>query len=130
MSKFVEVKTAELQGMALDWAVTGTGCLTIEQNGLRFDQQHRPTVGGDFEIPYQPSTNWSQGGPLITRFNIDLTIERNDLIYASVCDDSGMPVIPGDVNGAFGSTHLIAACRALIAYKTGDWVCIPKELLL
>jgi hypothetical protein len=129
VSEFKEVKTAELTGAALDWAVTGTGCLTIEQNGLRFDRLHRPTVGGDFEMPYQPSTNWAQGGLLIARFNIDMTVERKDLIYASVCDDAGMPVIPGDVNGAFGPTHLIAACRALVVFKTGEWVCIPKELL-
>ena len=82
-----------------------------------------------FEHHWYPSNDWEYGGPLLTRFNIDITVERKDLYYASVCDDSGMPVMPGDVNGAFGPTHLIAACRAIIASVLGETVSVPKELL-
>jgi hypothetical protein len=126
MTEFKEVKTAELTGAALDWAVTGTGCLTIELNGLRFDRLHRPTVGGDFEIPYQPSTNWAQGGPLISRFLMDFSCDHPETIGASLCDENGMYL---NDHMAYGPTHLIAACRALVAYKTGEWACIPKDLL-
>lgn len=129
MSEFIELKTAELEGVALDWAAGKSAGLSLRSFGNPKYGVFIPDKKGFVDEIWVPSTSWAQCGPLITRFNIDLTIERNDLIYASVCDDSGMPVMPGDVNGAFGPTHLIAACRAIVAHKIGDTVSVPAELV-
>lgn len=129
MSDFVEVKTAELIGAVLDWAVakaTGAVDLKVTEAGSVCCIYEMSCGSGCWTGYYEPSTDWSQGGPLIEKHHIDLTLECKDLIYASLCDDSGMPVMPGDVNGAFGPTYLIAACRAIVASVLGETVSVPR----
>ena len=146
MTEFIEVKTQDLSGAALNWA---TFCAVypgmqptinvIESTSKSIFPGGRPVTfpravslsySGAYGVEHHwyPSSDWEYGGPLFARFNIDFTVERNDLIFASVCDDAGMPVMPGDVNGAFGPTHLIAACRAIVASVLGETVSVPKEL--
>ena len=146
MSEFVELKTSEMLGVVLNWA-TFCAIYTGMQPTINVVESTSRSIfpGGKpvtfprvvslsysgaygFEHHWYPSNDWEYGGPLLTRFNIDITVERKDLYYASVCDDSGMPVMPGDVNGAFGPTHLIAACRAIVASVLGETVSVPKEL--
>lgn len=146
MSEFVELKTSEMLGVVLNWA-TFCAIYTGMQPTINVVESTSRSIfpGGKpvtfprvvslsysgaygFEHHWYPSSDWEYGGPLLTRFNIDITVERKDLYYASVCDDSGMPVMPGDVNGAFGPTHLIAACRAIVASVLGETVSVPKEL--
>ena len=135
MSEFVEIKTDELTRAALDWAVMV--CVKGEktkhefEDGKLFLLVSKQLLGHCHEMsqPFMPSTRWQECGPLIDKFNIDITVECKGLLYASVCDDSGMPVMPGDANGAFGPTHLIAACRAIVASVLGETVSVPKELL-
>lgn len=124
MSEFVEVKTAELTGAALDWAVA-------KVDGDKRLQTTRKQFGLNVPVRVVPSysTYWNHIGPLIEKHIVDITVERKGLFYASVCDDSGMPVMPGDVNGAFGPTHLIAACRAIVASVLGETVSAPKDLV-
>ena len=137
MSEFVEIKTADLTGAALDWAVAQIDEVKTIMLSPKGAEPKKPFALfgslalpiGDGEQGYAPSTCWHCGGPLIDKFNIDITVERKGLFYASVCDESGMPVMPGDVNGAFGPTHLIAACRAIVASVLGKTVSVPKELL-
>jgi hypothetical protein len=95
------MKTAELTGAALDWAVA-----KIEAN-----------VWGYFS----PSTNWAHGGPIIEREKIKLDPRRGQW-EATIWNEATTQ------NPAFGPTPLIAAMRCFVASKLGDEVEIPKEL--
>lgn len=119
MTAFVEVKTAELIGAALDWAIGKfVGHVEIDDElGVVSDMSHNITG------KWSPSTDWSQCGPLIEKYNIGLApivrgwgagIDETDLAY-------------GDCQ--CGETPLIAACRAIVAAKRGDTVSVPKELI-
>lgn len=118
----VEVKTAELIGVTLDWAV---GEATDGDIIDFLADQPEP-------VRWQPSTDLSLGGALIRQFQINLTFERKGVIYAHLCADDGLPLShhrDGSVRGSFGPTHIIAACRAIVAAKLGDVVRVPAELL-
>jgi hypothetical protein len=98
------MKTAELTGAALDWAVA-----KCEE----FDN-------GDWLPDY--STDWAAGGSIIERECI--TVEHAG-VWIGRCwkDSDGDEQI--DIEGA---TPLIAAMRCYVASKLGDEVVIPDEL--
>ncbi len=127
------MKTSDLIGPALDWAVTKCeGALAPLGNVYSVGKQLFIGVGGDLGelgtwMQYLPSTDWSQGGPII---------EQEGIIIAPYSmDEVGMPCTPGWVamyqfgGPAFnGPAPLIAAMRAFVASKLGDEVEIPEEL--
>jgi hypothetical protein len=113
-----EMKTSELTGAALDWAVA-----KIEQEWTDEDRWYN-TIGyvdtGDVDDePYYPSTNWAQGGPIIEREFIELTCTDEWKAFmrfqSNPCDEDG-------------PTPLIAAMRCYVASKLGDDVDVPEEL--
>ena len=110
------MKTLELTGAALDWAVAI--CEGFVQDGDPAWQQ-------GYE-PFSFSTDWAQGGPLIEREWLDITPWPNEseeeLQWQCKQHDSIDCV-------AFGPTPLIAAMRCYVASKLGDEVEIPAEFL-
>ena len=137
----IEVKTAELIGPALDWAVAKA----LGWNMVRVPSDIDGNNGGevlappyftnDFKFPPRGavgqgfflrrwSTDWSHGGPLIDRHICELVrdqegySEPEEPWYASC-----------DVFWQIGQTPLIAACRAIVAAKFGDAVSVPAELV-
>lgn len=102
------MKTSELTGNALDWAVAK--CEGVI-NGDALD------IGFILESGYTPSTNWAQGGAIIERERIRL-------------DPRGIWVAGHDSSNDeyTGKTPLIAAMRCYVASKLGDEVEIPKEI--
>ena len=132
MSDFVEVKTAELLGAALDWAVLFAGYgdgpdWRLIDGAIYIVSLRDIRVGMDgidqaeYIDSFQPSTRWQDGGPLIEKFKIGFGV-YSDAYFAVV----GLNEISGAENGP---THLIAACRAIVASKLGDKVMIPDELV-
>lgn len=128
MSQFIEVKTAELIGPALDWAMA-----------VADDEEHPQVYNGvvyvngpkknALAMEYCPSTNWAQCGPILDNYDIALNGGVVDgeqvVIYATlraVSDDSPFAT-------ATGLTRLIASCRAVVCYKLGDVVKVPIELV-
>lgn len=113
------MKTSELTGTDLDWAVAKCLGYSGEQaSGILFCDASA--------LAY--STNWSQGGPIIEREEIG--IKRN-----SPCSDGrqweASPSITAKGAGGkwgYGPTPLIAAMRCYVASKLGDEVEIPGEL--
>ena len=103
------MKTSELQGAALDWAVAEASGTPIYRCGKTLT---RMDVDGNAD--WKPSIDWAQGGPIIER--------------------EGMGVFKlGYVRGwasgfQSGPTPLIAAMRCYVASKLGDEVKIPEEL--
>ena len=115
------MKTSELTGAALDWAVAKCeGATNLRQNPHRFDDRllvqmaNRPEHFDTFRF----STNWSQGGPIIERERF--VVEPWGIGW--VCSISRCML-------HHGPTPLIAAMRAFVASKLGDEVEIPEELL-
>ena len=105
------MKTSELTGAALDWAVE----FALEVVGC---------LGS-------PSTNWAQGGPIIEREKIDLCWSPSRgscLATISVLWPNEFPCGRRCIT-THGPTPLIAAMRCYVASKLGDEVEIPKELL-
>lgn len=132
MRTLVEVEADELEGAALDWAMAKAA--DYEPSIYRADGLDG-SVSYDVGLPtmsvkkpytrWSPSTDWSQGGPLIEEYKVDLTFEWSGRWYGYVCTDDGLP---GGAD-AFGKTPLIAACRAIAGTKLGGLVKVPAELL-
>lgn len=136
MSEFVEVRTSELAGQALDWAVAKAEGMTahvaidgnIYASAACWIRDRRFCAPGASEV-FKPSTDWTQGGPLLDKYDIALNGGLADgemVIYATlraVADNSPFAT-------AAGPTRLIAVCRAIVAAKLGDVVQVPAELVV
>ena len=102
----MKTKTSDLTGPALDLAVA------------------RALYGYDYKLQllfFNPSTDWSQGGPII---------EREGILFIGTGDGETYNAwIVKPYASGLGPTHLIAAMRCYVASKLGDEVDIPEELL-
>lgn len=99
------MKTNELNGVALDWAVAKC------EVGAEFI--------GEIDDPHFYSTDWAQGGPIIEREEIKLTPPLSgESKWFAACGN-------GDVAGP---TPLIAAMRCFVASKLGDEIEMPEAL--
>lgn len=137
MSEFIEVRTVELTGPALDWAVAhatkawewahewyptmtldptfrgvsdNAPCGSVSlvpRNPMRQDSQ-----------PFTPSTDWAQGGRLFDGRVTALNQTGAELWWAHAGERL-----------AYGPTPLIAVCRAIAASGLGDTVQIPAGLM-
>ena len=126
--KTVEVKTAELSGSALDWAVAKS----VPQKYWPVIVRGLVYLDNECEhIPYSPSNDWSQCGPLIEKhkaFPARYDDECEDATEATRFFCSYGSLL--DMNTyCEGPTPLIAACRAIVAAKLGETVSVPVELL-
>lgn len=108
------MKTSELTGAALDWAVAMC-------EGFKYPN----------DPVFKPSTNWAHGGPIIQREMIQLTPKCmvNPLhgwaaAYRSFDEDDDVYAL----HRKRGKTPLIAAMRCYVASKLGDDVDVPEEL--
>ncbi|MBI6554486.1 DUF2591 family protein [Pseudomonas veronii] len=139
MSEFVEVKTQDLSGAALNWAtfcavypgMRPTIKVTESETRLLFKGAAKPvtlprtvrlTYSGayGFEFDWYPSSDWDCGGALLDKFEIEI-LRAGSVVHAK---RYGMTNAAGD-----GETILIAACRAIVTSVLGETVSVPKELL-
>jgi hypothetical protein len=114
----MKVKTSELTGAALDWAVAKCKGIELESgyyNRLLVDGHM--SKGQSMLVRYIPSTDWAQGGPIIEREGICLYLYGNAEWNAHVGGKEST-----------GPTPLIAAMRCYAVSKLGDEVEIPNEL--
>jgi hypothetical protein len=108
------MKTSELTGVALDWAVAKCeGAI----NGDDLD------IGFILEGGYSPSTDWAQGGPIIEREEISVNWASGQWQAHTANDQDEYEQIE------YGPTPLIAAMRCYVASKLGDDVVVPEELV-
>lgn len=128
----MKIKTAELIGPALDWAVALAIATSIEKEAVGItDWVHRsipswlvknpvkpndelPAIGGS------PSTDWAQGGPIIEREKIGVWWDGNWHAKYDGC-------LHEEVQDA--DAPLIAAMRCIVTSKLGNEVEIPEELV-
>lgn len=110
------VLPAELTGPALDWVVGHV-------MGFTDDESLTLRVGPEEEEdPWHPSTDWSQGGPIIEREKLKLRPGGGSDADAWVA---------ASYSGAWctvGPTPLVAVMRCYVASKLGNQVEIPEEL--
>ena len=99
----MKIKTSELTGAALDWAVQK--CLTGEW------------------YPYiKPSSDWAQGGPIIERERVNFIEGEAETWDAWVGSAESADLFNGP-------TPLIAAMRCYVASRLGDEIDVPDELI-
>ena len=101
----MKIRTSELTGAALDWAVA------------KAIGEYKPMA-----VPHY-STDWALGGPIIEREKISLLALNKGWWRAEIYNDKPCPVYVRDL------TPLIAAMRCYVASKLGYEVEIPKELI-
>jgi hypothetical protein len=109
------MKTNELTGAALDWAVAK--CEGVE---ALFDAYE---VGR-----HHYSTDWAQGGPIIEREGISTRWDSADYIGDTLTNVTWSAAPCDEDYSHTGTTPLIAAMRCYVASKLGDEVDIPEEL--
>jgi hypothetical protein len=125
------MRTSELTGAALDWAVAKCEGYT-DLHKIDGRMAHEPQLGmypprraygvmDLFELGF--STDWSLAGPIIEREKIGIITDPND---ANVW--IGSVYEPDWRFNRTGPTPLIAAMRCYVASKLGETIDIPEEL--
>ena len=105
------MKTNELTGAALDWAVAMC-------EGIDHDTAAMNIMFGDDNGWFLAfSTDWAQGGPII---------EREEICMLAPVRGLWRSINMGRTQ--YGPTPLIAAMRCYVASKLGDEVDVPEVL--
>jgi hypothetical protein len=131
----MKINTSELEGAALDWSVAEAVKLkasVIPHGGYSNASTdykikytcYRIWLDDELDIEYQPSTDWSQGGPLIESEQIELKWIGVDGV---ACGWNAWHQDITDMQCA--NTPLVAAMRAIVAAKLGAVVDVPDELI-
>ena len=115
----MKIKTSELTGAALDWAVA-----TCEGYDTAF------TSAGDVIIfredvtdYFDPHRNWGWGGPIIERERISIRQWTNVPIVHAYMPHDDAPW------ASDGTSPLVAGMRCYCSSKLGDEVDVPEELM-
>jgi hypothetical protein len=131
----MKIKTSELEGVALNWAVAKCEGWEVGKYMMSPDirkDAHNNVIGimvpnNRAYIWYSPSTDWAQGGPIIEREGILFGPSPfpNGKFAAGIgCEwDSCQHIMQG-------SDALIAAMRCYVASELGEEVEIPDELVV
>ena len=126
------MKTEDLEGSALDWAVAKAEKIrvVIPEIWKECKPPLLAKIAAAKAFPYgppswEPSKDWSQGGPIIEAQKIDLE-------YFNHVED-WLAIHPRHYEGppyasAHGETALVAAMRCYVKSKLGEEVDIPKRI--
>ena len=132
----MKVKTSELAGAALNWAVIVAEHRRHDWNNP-LHIEHFNEIRNRHVLHQQGhySTNWSQGGPIIEREGIELlcnvtATEAERFTHAEADWQAFYRSNRSTEARQYARTPLIAAMRCYVASKLGDEVDIPEELLL
>lgn len=112
----MKLKTSELQGAALDWAVAK--CI-YEPDDVVICEGRVFAYYVHTEGCFNPSENWAHGGPIIEQERIEL---RGDGDGGWIAYDNLNPEQKG-------TTPLVAAMRCYVASQLGDEIEVPDELM-
>ena len=114
------MKTSELIGPALDWAVAKCERFEAFTDGISCIIDH----AGSYQPLPKYSTNWAQGGPIIERKGIITGPVNSGRWCAEIADDIAQVRYL-----RYAETPLIAAMRCHVASEMGDEIEVPEELL-
>jgi hypothetical protein len=121
------MRTADLTGIALDWAVAKALSLDVFIPAWA-DKPWLQLRGAKDTFCPNFSGDWSEGGPIIEREHISLSINMDGDWHATqwvgrLVSERHAVTYPKL------SKPLIAAMRCYVASKLGDEVDVPKELI-
>lgn len=139
-----KIKVSEASGRMLNWLVGVANNIPnlhlVAKPGKLCVYGALPMPSGELlDWPFQPSTDWAQGGPII-----DLEKISCHPTYTSGATESGAEVAVSNGWVCFqtprlswqkvrfrqaGATLLIAAMRCYVVSKLGEEVEVPEELL-
>jgi hypothetical protein len=133
------MKTSELTGAALNWAVGVAQGMQWESDDPDVGLYHRSTSRKRYVVVpldyatmedwslelYAPPTDWMQGGPIIEREGISV-IEESDRTWTA--DIYRYTDLDTPLYSEQGRTPLIAAMRCYVASKLGYSIDVPAEL--
>ena len=125
------MKTSDLTGAALDWAVArceGKQVAKLSANGVYVEVlavDCDALLGRDF---FSPSVSWAQGGPIMERIKGLIQKTWLDTSRPELQCECHIHNYEGDWI-QFGPAPLIAAMRCYVASKLGDEVDIPEEFI-
>lgn len=139
MSDMIEVKTAELIGPALNWAVAVVvDYKTALESGdqgpdewivIGREDMYLTRDPNNFHV-WSPSTDWSQGGPLRDKYQVAVYEVENGRVAATLREHPEHWIDESEFDaGATAETALVAICRAIVASKLGDIVKVPACLV-
>lgn len=123
----------------LQWQPQRGRHVIIELRGLQLDQRNLEVLTPTrcaVDIPGY-STDWAQGGPIIEREGVNLSIDyqddalSNDMVqlgWKGNLWNNSVPGTAGFLQWAYGPTPLIAAMRCFCCSKLGETVEVPEEL--
>ena len=122
------MKTSELSGVALDWAVAKCeGAENFRFDGVAFWWF---TLNGVDRVlssvwstkqNFNPSTNWAQGGPILSRQRINREFNHNSGLWQAFRGH-------GVMHTQQDSSELVAGMRCYVASHYGEEVEVPDEL--
>ena len=129
----MKIKVSDAKGAALDWLVAkcdgrrmgftpGGG---LEVRGRTESGEELPEQW-DMWMPWHPSTDWSQGGPIIEREQINVGLAANNTAW--IASMAHLPTSRQDKTRGYGPTPLIAAMRCYVFSKLGEEVDVPDAL--
>jgi hypothetical protein len=110
------MKTSELTGAVLDWAVAQAEGSYAPKVDTDIDGTKRINYGGMYP---EWSTDWAYGGPIIEREMIEL-VPQTPALWDAMYKAQHIPTE--------GATPLQAAMRCYVASKLGDDIEIPEGL--
>ena len=143
----MKIKTQDLTGAALDWAVAISKGIPAEELYIqKWGSRLPPSIyrryrdaDGNLDASYTSgpdllfSRKWEAGGPIIAREGISTRFNHKQaqLWEAYIWLPTQHDQSEADSNSytAFGTTPLIAAMRCYVASKLGDEVDVPEKLI-
>lgn len=149
MTDLIEVKTADLAGEALGWAVGTAEGLNLflappqYSNPWRVFARYKATAN-EYDKRYNPWEDWALGGALIEKYQVSLSPptsavhrnfgymdKRNGYYEAGVWGSTIFGKERRHRRTAFHHPDkpLIAAMRAVVQFELGDTAQVPKELM-
>lgn len=122
MTDLIEVKTADLAGEALGWAVGKAESLDVFLAPPEYGNPWRVFAryqGKAIEHVkrFNPWEDWALAGPLLEKHRV----------WMHVSGTTWSALISGWVDGEQRPT--VAICRSIVADKFGDTVQVPRELM-
>ena len=124
------INVSQAEGQVLDW-------LVAKAKGDSDDALESYVDGFRCADEGAYSTDWAQGGPIIEREGVNLSIDyqddalSNDMVqlgWKGNLWNNSVPGTAGFLQWAYGPTPLIAAMRCFVASKLGETVEVPEEL--
>lgn len=118
----MQLKTLELTGPALDWAVAKALNIEVEIFAGRYVVLKPEGQVYSCKV-FAPSTNWAQGGPIIEREGIYIWPDSTESGYLAFVRVAGKLQ-----HRCAGDTQLVAAMRCATLITLGEEVEVPENL--